>query len=126
VAGRAAVDRMPVHVSDLQAESKEFPVGSKVAREHGHRTSLAVPLLRDGVALGALLIRRLEVRPFTENQIELLKTFADQAVIAVENARLLDELQEKNRALITAHSQMTETLEVGAGSTFTFTLPLSR
>jgi signal transduction histidine kinase len=111
LSGRAAVDRMPVHVSDLQAESKEFPVGSKVAREHGHRTSLAVPLLRDGVALGALLIRRLEVRPFTENQIELLKTFADQAVIAVENARLLDELQEKNRALITAHSQMTETLE---------------
>jgi GAF domain-containing protein len=98
VAGRAAADRMPVHVPDLQAESSEFPIGVEIARRWGHRTSLAVPLLRDRVALGALLIRRLEVRPFTDKQIELLKTFADQAVIAVENVRLFDELHRRKTA----------------------------
>src|SRR5262245_24008154 len=111
VAGRAAVDRMPGHVPDLLSESSKFPVGGEMARRRGFRTSLAVPLLRDGVALGSLLIRRTEVRPFTDKQIELLQTFADQAVIAIENARLFKELEEKNRALTTAHSQVTEALE---------------
>jgi GAF domain-containing protein len=112
MAGRAAVDRAPVHVSDLQAETKEFPVGSEVARGHGHRSSLAVPLLRDGVALGALLIRRLEVQPFTDKQIELLKTFADQAVIAVENVRLFKELEARNTDLTESLEQQTATGEI--------------
>ena len=112
VAGRAAVDRMPVHVPDLQAEPGEFPVGMEIARRWGHRTSLAVPLLRDGVALGALLIRRVEVRPFTDKQIELLKTFADQAVIAVENARLFKELEARNTDLTESLEQQTATGEI--------------
>jgi signal transduction histidine kinase/putative methionine-R-sulfoxide reductase with GAF domain len=112
VSGRAAVDRTPVHVSDLQAETSEFPIGSEVARRFGHRTTLAVPLLRDNVALGALLIRRLEVRPFSDKQVELLKTFADQAVIAIENARLFTELQASNRELTTALGTQTATSDI--------------
>src|SRR6266568_4863246 len=112
VAGRAAVDRTPVHVYDLQAETSEFPVGSEMARRGGHRTSLAVPLMRDGEALGALLIRRLEVRPFSDKQIELLKTFADQAVIAVENVRLFKELDARNTDLTESLEQQTATGEI--------------
>src|SRR5207244_5099485 len=67
--------------------------------------------LRDGVALVALRIRRLEVRPFSDKQVELLKTFANQAVIAIENVRLFTELQEKNQALTQAHAQVSESLE---------------
>ena len=112
VAGRAAVDRTPVHVSDLQAETSEFPTGSEVARGFGHRTTLGVPLLRDGVALGTLLIRRLEIRPFSDKQIALLQTFADQAVIAIENARLFKELEARNRDLTEALDQQTATSEI--------------
>jgi signal transduction histidine kinase len=87
------VDRRTVHVHDLAAESdNEFPVGKQLARLGGHRTTLATPLLREGVSLGAILIRRMEVRPFTEKQVRLLETFASQAVIAIENVRLFREL----------------------------------
>jgi signal transduction histidine kinase len=93
VTGRAVVDRRTVHVHDLAAESdNEFPVGKQLARLGGHRTTLATPLLREGVSLGAILIRRMEVRPFTEKQVRLLETFASQAVIAIENVRLFREL----------------------------------
>ncbi|HVL70301.1 MAG TPA: GAF domain-containing protein, partial [Beijerinckiaceae bacterium] len=98
-AGRSVVDRTPVHVHDLLAAGDEFPEGRAMAVRLGHRTTLSVPLLRGEEAIGSLSIRRLEVRPFGERQIELLRTFADQAVIAIENARLFGEVQARTRDL---------------------------
>ena len=87
VSGRAIADGVVVHIPDLAAVPvEELPAPR--SREQGMRTLLAVPLLRQGAAIGAISLRRLEVRPFTEPQIRLLETFADQAVIAIENARL--------------------------------------
>jgi signal transduction histidine kinase len=77
----------------------------------GHRTTLNVPLMREGIAIGAIGVRRTEALLFTDRQVALLQTFADQAVIAVENVRLFTELQEKNHALTEAHAQVTEALE---------------
>src|SRR5262245_27256632 len=79
-AGRSVLDRKPVHVHDLAAEGQEFPEGQALALRMGHRTILSVPLLREDEAIGSLSIRRTDVRPFTEKQIELVTTFADQAV----------------------------------------------
>src|SRR5205809_6428731 len=106
VTGRAVTDRAIVHVPDLQAAEAEFPQGATYARQYGHRTTLATPLLREGIAIGAILIRRMDVRPFTDKQIELLTTFADQAVIAIENARLFDEVQARTRDLSQSISEL--------------------
>jgi GAF domain-containing protein len=92
VAGRAVVDGTTVHVADLSTSESDFPQGAAYAKQMGHRTTLATPLMRQETAIGVILIRRLEVRPFTTKETEILKTFADQAVIAIENVRLFKEL----------------------------------
>jgi GAF domain-containing protein/anti-sigma regulatory factor (Ser/Thr protein kinase) len=111
VGGRSVLEQRAIQVVDVQAETEEYPDSSAFARQLGHRTLVSVPLLREGVGIGAIHLRRLEVHPFTDAQIALLRTFADQAVIAIENVRLFTELQERNRALTQAHAQVTEALE---------------
>jgi class 3 adenylate cyclase len=112
VTGRAFVDRTPTHVHDLQTSAHEFPDGSKAAFRLGFRTNLAVPLLRQGDAIGVLAIRRAEVKPFTDRQIGLVTTFADQAVIAIETMRLLHELRQRTDDLSESLEQQTATSEV--------------
>jgi class 3 adenylate cyclase/putative methionine-R-sulfoxide reductase with GAF domain len=112
VTGRAFVDRTPTHIHDLQAAAYEFPDGSKAALRLGFRTNLAVPLLRQGDAIGVLAIRRTEVKPFTGKQIGLVSTFADQAVIAIETMRLLHELRQRTDDLSESLEQQTATSEV--------------
>ncbi|MER8967279.1 GAF domain-containing protein [Mesorhizobium sp. M0808] len=112
VTGRAFVDRETLHIHDLLASGEEFPVGQAMAQHAEHRTIVATPLMRDDKAIGVLVIRRNEVRPFSDKQINLLKTFADQAVIAIENVRLFDEVQARNREVTEALQQQTATAEV--------------
>src|SRR5262249_10822614 len=97
---------------DVTSESDEFPEGQAIARRIGVRTLLSVPLLREKEAIGTLLLRRTEVRPFTRKQIELAETFADQAVIAIENVRLFDEVQQRTNDLSESLQQQTATADV--------------
>jgi signal transduction histidine kinase/HAMP domain-containing protein len=112
VSGRCVIDARAIHVDDLQALTDEYPEGSAIARAAGHRTLLAMPLLREGEAIGAILVRRPEVRPFSEKHVTLLQTFADQAVIAIENVRLFTELQQRNAEVTESLEQQTATSEI--------------
>jgi len=106
VIGRAIIDRATLHIPDLASESEtDLPEALALQRILGHRTQLIIPLMREGVAIGAILLARFEVRLFSDRQIELLKTFADQAVIAIENVRLFNETKE-------ALEQQTATSEI--------------
>jgi GAF domain-containing protein/anti-sigma regulatory factor (Ser/Thr protein kinase) len=121
--GRAVVDRRTVHVDDLEAESEdEFPEGKAMMNRFGFRTVLATPLLRESVAIGAIVIRRMEVRPFTDKQIKLLETFADQAVIAIENVRLFQELEARTRELARSVGELRALGEVGQAVSSTLDL----
>ena len=108
VIGRATCDRRTIHVHDLAAEDSEYPVGSRDAKREGHRTTLATPLLREGTPIGVILIRRWEIRPFNDKQIALLETFADQAVIAIENVRLFEAEKQRTLALAQANRDLAE------------------
>jgi two-component system, NtrC family, sensor kinase len=95
--GRTAVACRPVQIADLLADP-EYRQVDLAKLSHG-RTSLGVPLLREGVPIGVIALQRTEVRPFSDQQIELATTFADQAVIAIENVRLFEAEQQRTREL---------------------------
>jgi len=112
ILGRAILDRRPIHVEDALSDAgDEFPDGRALRDEVGWRTGLAVPLLCDGTAIGTLMVVRMMVRPFTNHEIAILESFADQAAIAIANARLFGELQQRNTELQESNRQVTEALE---------------
>jgi two-component system NtrC family sensor kinase len=99
-AGRAFLDGKPVHLHDLlSAEGDEFPGTRQRTAHTGTRSILSVPLLREGKSIGAIALRRTDVHPFSDKQIALLQTFADQAVIALSNVRLFEQVQERTKEL---------------------------
>src|SRR4029453_13186637 len=106
VIGRAIVDGTPIHIEDLAAEPEsEYPLGHAMQRRIGHHTTLAVPLIREGEAIGAIALWRMEGRPFSQKEIALIQTFAQQAAIAIDNVRLFNQTKE-------ALDQQTATSEV--------------
>ena len=109
--GRAVVEGKAIHVHDIERAQAEYPVSWEFARKFGrHQTMLAAPLLREGRPFGTMLLRRTEVRPFTDKQIALSKIFADQAAIGIENVRLFKEIQEKSAQLEVANKHKSEFL----------------
>ncbi len=112
--GRTALARRAVHIEDCLADPDYKQ--SEAARLGRHRTMLGVPLLHDGVAIGVIGLLRTAVKPFTEKQIALVTAFADQAVIAIENARLLNELRQRTTDLTERTVDLTEALEQQAAT----------
>ena len=110
ITGRTVIEGKVVHILDAMTDS-EYTWNEALALEE-IRTGLGVPLLRDGAPIGAIALVRRTVKPFTQKQIELVTTFADQAVIAIENARLFDEVEARNRELSEALQQQTATADV--------------
>src|SRR5262249_15564399 len=108
VTGRVALDGRPVHIPDVLADPEYNAAGYQQA--FGYRTILGVPLLREGMTIGVFALTRDKVSSFTDKQIELAGTFADQAVIAIENVRLFDEIQDKSRQLAEASQHKSQFL----------------
>jgi signal transduction histidine kinase len=110
VTGRAFIDRNTIQVPDLAAAVDDYPDVQPLQREVGQRATLSTPLMREGVPIGAINVARMEPGLYTEGQVKLIESFADQAVIAMENARLFGELQEANRALEVASQHKSQFL----------------
>src|SRR5262249_10938466 len=110
VAGRAILERRIIQIPDVQTDP-EFTF-LEAARIAGVRTNLGVPLLREGSPVGVIVLQRRKVAPFTDKQIELVQTFADQAVIAIENVRLFDEVQARTRELTESLEYQTATGDI--------------
>jgi two-component system NtrC family sensor kinase len=113
VTGRSIVDKVAIHLHDvLSEEGAEFPGAQQISARSGTRTLLSVPLLREGESVGVIVLRRKQVHPFSDKQIAILKTFADQAVIAIGNVHLFEEVRAKTRDLTESLRQQTATSEV--------------
>jgi signal transduction histidine kinase len=111
LAGRAMLDGLTIHVPDSALlDPKEYADAMAMAREHNWRAAVAAPMLREGVAIGTILLRKTEPGAFTPRQVELLRTFAAQAVIAIENVRLFTEIQEKSHQLEVASQHKSQFL----------------
>jgi len=115
--GRSMIEKRAVHIHDVKASQTEFPMTWKLVEQYAadvglseSHTQICVPLVKDSISVGAVMVRRTEVRPFTDKQVALLRTFADQAVIAIENVRLFNEIQEKSRQLEIANKHKSEFL----------------
>ena len=108
VAGRVLLEGKPIHITDVQADPEYTMIG--ISKRAGFHTILGVPLLREGHPIGVIILGRRMVRPFSDKQIELATTFADQAVIAIENVRLFDEIQDKSRQLAEASQHKSQFL----------------
>jgi signal transduction histidine kinase len=110
ISGRALLERRTIEVDDMLAAGAEYPLSVEIARRSGHRTVVVVPLFREGKPFGTILLRRQEVRPFSERELALLRTFGDQAAIALENVRLFREIEDKSRQLEVANKHKSEFL----------------
>ncbi|OLB94907.1 MAG: hypothetical protein AUH30_16590 [Candidatus Rokubacteria bacterium 13_1_40CM_68_15] len=127
VTGRAVIERRTLHFADITEEYArgEFRTAQELYQQHlGYRTVLATPLLRESAVLGVIFLRRLDVRPFTDKQVALLQIFADQAVIAIENVRLFQELQARTGELARTVGKLQALGEIG--QTVSSTLDLGR
>src|SRR5262249_11514975 len=111
ISGRAILARSIVQSDDMSTD-EETTLSHPLSRLMGSRAQLAVPMLKDGVTVGGITVARLEPGPFPERQVDLLQTFADQAVIAIENVRLFKELEQRNRDLTQSLEQQTATADI--------------